>query len=126
MLMADLILEICKTNVITSLEITESNIFLENNYFTESGLTEHMAQTCSSIFGLSFFECENPEFKKLIGFITNIKKMKIFGLPKLGETIISKAEKISEYENICHISCATFCNDVLLAEAEINMFIKEI
>lgn len=126
MLMVDKILEIDSKNVITLLEIRENIIFLENGFLTESGLTEHMAQTCSSIFGQVFFENKTPESKKLIGFITNIKKMEIFSLPKTGDTIISKAEKLSEFENISHINCRTFCNEILLAEAEIIMFIREV
>ena len=126
MLMADKILEICPEQVTTIFEIRENNIFVENNQFSEAGITEHMAQTCSSIFGQTFFEKGNPDSRKVVGFITNIKKLKILKLPKTGETITSKAIKISEYENICNVSCQTFCEENLLAEAEINLFIKEI
>lgn len=125
MLMVDYILELTKENVITSFMITEDNIFVHNNTFAESGLIENMAQTCSSILGQSFFE--NLEANtKVIGFITNIKKIEIFSLPKVGDKIISKASLISQYENICHIFCETFHNDELLIRAEINLFIQEI
>lgn len=125
MLMADYILELTKEKVVTSFEILQDNIFVHQNEFVEAGLIENLAQTCSSILGQSFFE--NPEADtKVIGFITNIKKIEIFSLPKVGDKIISKASLISQYENICHIFCETFNRDELLIRAEINLFIQEI
>jgi len=125
MLMTDYILELTEEKVITSFEIKPDNIFVLNNEFVESGLIENLAQTCSSILGQSFFQNPNVE-TKVIGFITNIKKIEIFALPKVGDNIISKASLISQYENICHIFCETFINEKLLIRAEINLFIQEI
>ncbi len=89
MLMADYILELTQEKVMTSFEIKEDNIFVHNNEFVEAGLIENLAQTCSSILGQSFFE--NPEADtRVIGFITNIKKIEVFALPKVNDTIISK------------------------------------
>ncbi|WP_449400322.1 ABC transporter permease [Chryseobacterium wanjuense] len=125
MLMADYILELTKEKVVTSFEILKDNIFVHNNELVEAGLIENLAQTCSSILGQSFFE--NPETDtKVIGFITNIKKIELFALPKVGDKIISKASLISQFENICNIFCETFNNDELLIRAEINLFIQEV
>ncbi|ROH98605.1 ABC transporter permease [Chryseobacterium sp. G0240] len=125
MLMADYILELTQEKVVTSFDIKEDNIFVHNNEFVEAGLIENLAQTCSSILGQSFFE--NPEADtKVIGFITSIKKIEVFALPKAGHTIISRAELVSQFENICKIFCETFHNDQLLIRADINLFIQEI
>ncbi|MCY0969867.1 ABC transporter permease [Chryseobacterium wangxinyae] len=125
MLMADYILELTPEKVITSFKIKSDNIFVHNNHFAEAGLIEHSAQTSSSILGQSFFA--NPESNtKVIGFITNIKKIEIFALPKVGDTIISKASLISQYENICQIFCETFLGDELLIRTEISLFIQEL
>ena len=125
MLMADYILELTPEKVVTSFEITPDNIFVHNNQFVEAGLIEHSAQTSSSILGQSFFE--NPESNtKVIGFITNIKKIEVFGLPQVGDKIISKASLISKYENICNIFCETFLDDQLLICTQISLFIQEI
>lgn len=125
MLMADYILELTPEKVVTSFEIKSDNIFVHNNRFAEVGLIEHSAQTCSSILGQSFFKGSDVE-TKVIGFITNIKKIEIFSLPTVGDTIISKASLISQYENICQIFCETFCNDELLIRTEISLFIQEL
>jgi len=125
MLMVDYILELTQEKVETSFEITSENIFVHNNEFVEAGLIENLAQTCSSILGQSFYKGPDIE-TKVIGFITNIKKIEVFSLPKIGDKIISKASLISQYENICNISCESFKNDKLLIKAEINLFIQEL
>lgn len=125
MLMVDYILTLTQQNVETSFQITPDNIFVQNGFFVEAGLVENIAQTCSSIFGQNFFSDKNTE-TKLIGFITNIKKIEVFGLPKVGDTLISKATFVSQYENSCNVLCESFCNDVLLIKADINLFIQEI
>lgn len=124
MLMVDSLLELTKEKVITTFKIKEDNLFLFNNQLQESGIIENMAQTCSSIVGQSFFE-DNDD-TKVIGFITSIKKVSIFSLPNLGEEIITKASLLSQYENICMISCETFVGEQLLGNAEINLFIQEL
>lgn len=125
MLMTDYILELTKEKVITSFVIKEDNIFVNKGIFVEAGLIENSAQTCSSILGQRFFE--NPEAgTKVIGFITNIKKIEIFALPEAGNTIISKASLISQFDSICHIFCETFLDEKLLMRSEINLFIQEV
>ncbi|MCX8534489.1 ABC transporter permease [Chryseobacterium luquanense] len=125
MLMVDYILELTPEKVVTSFEIKADNIFVHNNQFVEAGLIEHSAQTSSSILGQSFFS--NTESNtKVIGFITNIKKIEIFGLPEAGNKIFSKASLISKYENICQIFCETFLDEKLLIRTEISLFIQEI
>ncbi|WP_312767239.1 ABC transporter permease [Epilithonimonas sp.] len=125
MLMTDYILELKEDKVITSFKITQDNIFVSDNKFIEAGLIENLAQTCSSILGQSFFQNPNVE-TKVIGFITNIKKIEIFTLPKVDDIIISKASLISQFENICNIFCETFLDDEILIRAEINLFIQEV
>lgn len=125
MLMVDSILEINKKEVVTQFQIQPENIFARENLFRESGLIENMAQTCSSIVGQEIIEKEDYS-GKIIGFITSIKTVKIYDLPKVEETIITKAKLVSQFENICNIACKTYIGENNIAEAEINLFIKEI
>ncbi|MEQ3661623.1 MAG: ABC transporter permease [Flavobacterium sp.] len=132
MLMVDFIYELSDQNVKTIFEIKENNIFVENGYFTEVGLIENAAQTCSSIVGQSFFLDENHEVKKdveVIGFISGIKRAKIYSQPKLGNTIQTDAVLASRFDadgySICTMNCQTYNKEVLIFEAEINLFIQE-
>lgn len=127
MLMVDQHLEIDEKSVVTSFKIQNNNIFLQNETFIEAGLIENIAQTCSSIIGQNFFIGDKENAKtRLIGFITNIKKIQVYGLPKVNDCIISKAKLISQFDKICNLSCETFLGDELLITAEINLFIQEI
>lgn len=132
MLMVDFIYELTDTNVKTVFEIKNDNLFVENNVFAEVGLVENAAQTCSAIVGQSFFLDENQDVKEgveVIGFISGIKKAKVYSLPKLGDAIKTNAVLASRFDadgySICTMSCLTYNNEVLIFEAEINLFIQE-
>jgi len=132
MLMVDLILELNNQEVKTVFEIKPENLFVENGLFAEVGLIENAAQTCSAIVGQSFFLDENQEVKEdieVIGFISGIKKVKVLALPQVGTTINTDAILNSRFDtddySICTMLCTTFCNEELLFEAEINLFIQE-
>ena len=63
MQMVDTITHINDTSILTEFLIPEDCIFLEEEYFTESGLIENMAQTCSAIVGQFFFGLEEDTKK---------------------------------------------------------------
>ena len=42
-----------KLLIITEMEVRESNIFVDDGYFSPSGLMENIAQTCAARIGLS-------------------------------------------------------------------------
>lgn len=133
MLMVDMILEMNDEKVATVFKITADNIFINNNTFTESGLIENAAQTCSSIVAKDYFVDENNEDKEnanVIGFISALKTLKIHTLPKTGDTITTKAtlasKFITETYTLCTMNCQIFHKDELLLEGEINLFIQQI
>ena len=132
MLMVDLILKMNDEYVETIFEIKEDIIFLENNFLIESGLIENMAQTCSSVVAKDYFideECNDKVGVNVVGFISAIKTLKIHTLPKVGDTIITKASLISKFVtdaySLCTMNCKTFSGDELLLEGEINLYIQE-
>ncbi|MFV8345686.1 ABC transporter permease [Flavobacterium sp. ZB4P13] len=130
--MVDAVLIIDNEKVETIFKIKEDNIFIENNIFTEAGLIENAAQTCSSIVAKDYFVDKNNEDKDdvdVVGFISAIKTLKIHTLPKAGSTINTKATLVSKFVtdaySLCTMSCQTFNNEELLLEGEINLFIQE-
>ena len=132
MLMVDMILHICGEKVTTVFKIEEDNIFVDNGFFTEVGLIENAAQTCSSIVARAFFEdsdIENKNNVNVLGFISAIRTLKIHALPKSGSEIITKSFLISKYNTelytTCLMDCKIFCGEELLLEGEINLFIQE-
>jgi 3-hydroxymyristoyl/3-hydroxydecanoyl-(acyl carrier protein) dehydratase len=132
MLMVDLILKMDNENVDTVFEIKEDNIFIQNNFFVEAGLIENMAQTCSSIVAKDYLVDENNQDidgVDVVGFISAIKTLKIFSLPKVGDVIITKASLVSKFVSdsysLCTMKCQTFADQELLLEGEITLFIQE-
>ncbi|AXB58967.1 ABC transporter permease [Flavobacterium fluviale] len=130
--MVDLILDIDANFVETTFLIKEDNIFVQNNVFIEAGLIENTAQTCSSIVGKKYFFDENGtenENVNVIGFISALKNVKIHSLPKVGDTIITKADLVSKFAGddytLCTMSCQSSVEDQLLLECEINLFIQK-
>ena len=131
MLMVDVIHELSDQEVKTVLEIKSDNIFVENGVFAEVGLIENAAQTCSAIVAKSYYVDENNEEKNdvnVIGFISGIKKLKVFDVAKVGDTIQTTAVLVSRFDaedyRICTMSCTTFNKQNLIFEAELNLFLK--
>ncbi|WJS95835.1 ABC transporter permease [Flavobacterium johnsoniae] len=132
MLMVDLILDIDANFVETIFLIKQDNIFVQNNVFIEAGLIENTAQTCSSIVGKKYFFDEDGtenENVNVIGFISALKNVKIHSLPKVGETIITKANLVSKFAGddytLCTMSCNSSVENQILLECEINLFIQK-
>ncbi|URM37949.1 ABC transporter permease [Flavobacterium anhuiense] len=132
MLMVDLILNIDSSSVETVFLVEEDNIFVQNNIFIEAGLIENTAQTCSAIVGKKYFFDDNGlenENVNVIGFISALKNVKIHALPKVGETIITKADLVSKFTGddytLCTMSCQSSAEEQILLECEINLFIQK-
>jgi len=131
-LMVDKVLSIDDNHVATSFYIKEDNIFVENEIFSEVGLIECAAQTCSSIVGKGYFDDDDleGERKKLIGFISTIKSVKIYACPSVGKTIKAEATLLSRFDTddytICTLQCKITEQSKELLYCELNLFIREI
>ncbi|RMA65735.1 hypothetical protein BXY75_0147 [Ulvibacter antarcticus] len=125
-------MEIDETSVHTEFDITKDCIFVKNERLSETGLIENAAQACSAIVGQSYFEDDDYEGEgnNLVGYISAIKKVEVYALPKQGEIITTKANLISRYDTgvitICSISCETFNNDELIVACTLNFLIHEV
>ncbi len=132
MLMVDMILEMDDEKVETIFEIREDNIFLENGFFTESGLVENMAQTCSAVVAKNYFINENDIDKSginVVGFISGIKTLQIHSLPQVNNVVVTKALLVSKFitesYSLCTMKCKTSRAEELLLEGEITLYIQE-
>ena len=66
-------------------DIRPDNIFVEDGYFSASGLIENIAQTCAARIGFvnKFILKKDVQ----IGYIGAIRNLDIFDLPKVGQQI---------------------------------------
>ena len=129
MQMVDTITDISNTHVVTEFEVKSTCIFVEEGKFAEVGLIENMAQTCSAIVGQFLFGIEDTS-NYVIGYISAIKKMELFALPKVQEVVRTEAELLSRFDTdeyyICSMRCNAFVGDILMATAEMNLVIKNL
>ena len=129
MQMVDTITDISNTHVVTEFEVKSTCIFVEEGKFAEVGLIENMAQTCSAIVGQFLFGLEDTS-NYVIGYISAIKKLELFALPKVQEVVRTEAELLSRFDTdeyyICSMRCNAFVGDILMATAEMNLVIKNL
>lgn len=132
MLMVDIITEINQLHVSTLFEIKADNLFLCDESFSEAGLIENAAQTCSAIIGQNYFFDENQqelENVAVIGFISAIKKVQIHALPKVNQTLVTQGTLVSKLEgndySICVLAVNTYVGEQKIAEAEMNLFLQK-
>ena len=132
MLMVTKLIHISDASVHTEFAIKEDCVFVKNGILSETGLIENAAQTCSAIVGQSYFDKDDlqGEGNNLVGYISAIKKVEIFGLPKQGIVITTKASLVSRFDTgsitICSIDCSTFNNDDLIVACTLNFIIHEV
>ena len=95
--MVDSLLGFSDTNVVSSFKISESNIFFENQTFSEAGLVENMAQTVALHTGYDYFLKGQPA---PTGYIGSIKEIQILRLPQLDEIITTEARILQEFMGV--------------------------
>ena len=108
MQMVDTITDISNTHVVTEFTITDSCIFVDEGLFVEVGLIENMAQTCSAIVGQFLFGIEDSS-NYVIGYISAIKKLEIFTLPKVQQAVPTEAESLSRFASVEYYNSSMRC-----------------
>ena len=132
MLMVDSVLEIDEKSVLTKFEISEKCIFLKQGKLSETGLIENAAQTASGVVGQTFFDKNDLEGvgNRVVGYISAIKKVNIFHLPRVGDTILTQANLISRFDTgevtMCSFNSETFLNKKLIVSSTMNFLIHEV
>lgn len=132
MLMVTSVLEIADDSVSTKFYIAEDCVFLKDGKLSETGLIENAAQAASGVVGQTFFEKDDLEGtgNKLVGYISAIKKVEIFQLPKTGDTIITKAKLLSRFDTgemtLCSLEAETFLAEKLIVSSTMNFLIHEV
>ena len=118
--MVDQVVGHSKTGIVTEFEILDSNYFVEDGVFTESGLLENIAQTAACKVGL---ECKLASKKVPLGFIGSINRVKISKLPEPTDILTTEVEILQEIFNISLISGKCFLNGDLLLECHMKIVI---
>jgi len=106
----------------TGLTVKEGNVLVDGDLFSESGIIEHMAQSAAVSAGGDFITRGCPVPK---GFIGAVSKLKIQMLPEVGKKLNTTITEIQKFQGISLVSARVECDDHLVAEGELKIFLQE-
>ncbi|MFR9650625.1 MAG: hydroxymyristoyl-ACP dehydratase [Rikenellaceae bacterium] len=107
---------------VSSLTISEDNIFCEFGALSECGVIEHIAQSAALRVGY-IYRSEGREVP--IGFIGSVNRFKIFELPKIGSKITTEIRVEQEVMNITLISAVVKIEQRVIAESMMKIFLQD-
>lgn len=100
----------------------KENIFVKNDFFTEPGLIEHMAQTVALHTGFQFFLKKE---KAPTGYIGSIKKIEIERLPSVHEEIETEVTIVQEFLGVTLVEIVSKCKGKMISKGELKTVIAK-
>ena len=108
----------------TETEIKESNIFVDNGYFSPSGMMENIAQTCAARVG--FYNKYVLHKDVQVGFIGAVRNYVINELPPAGSVIHTKVDILQDIFGMTLANAEVVCRDKVYATAEIKLSVRNV
>ena len=108
----------------TETEITDTNIFVDNGYFSPSGMMENIAQTCAARVG--FYNKYVLHKDVQVGFIGAVRNYVINELPPVGTVIHTKVDILQDIFGMTLANAEGVCGDKVYATAEIKLSVRNV
>jgi predicted hotdog family 3-hydroxylacyl-ACP dehydratase len=121
-IMVDALIVADEKSATSSFCILAENVLVFEGVFQESGLLENIAQTIALKSG---FEAAKQHAKPKIGFIVLIKKIELFDLPIIGETIRTNVEIIMKFDSMLVVRGESFVEDRKCCSCEMSLFLEK-
>jgi predicted hotdog family 3-hydroxylacyl-ACP dehydratase len=121
--MVDKLLYCDETTARTSFTVRPDNIFVEDGELREPGLAENIAQTAATRSGYASAAANEPT---PVGYIGAIKNLEIMALPKTGDKLMTEIKIVNQVFDVTLISGKVFCDERLMAQCEMKIFINQI
>lgn len=121
-IMVDKIIHYSEEKIIGGLTVLKENIFVKNDFFTEPGLIEHMAQTVALHTGFQFFLKKE---KAPTGYIGSIKKIEIERLPSVHEEIETEVTIVQEFLGVTLVEIVSKCKGEMISKGELKTVIAK-
>ena len=122
MIMVSGLLHVEEKSADTLLTILPENLFVENGFFTEPGIVEHIAQSTALHAGYGYIKAGKSV---PVGYIAAVKNLTINYLPEVNQELTTRVEIINYIMNVILVWAEVKCNDQLVATCEMRVFIKE-
>lgn len=121
--MIDRLVEFGMTRTVTETKISQKNIFVDNGYFSASGLIENIAQTCAARIGYVNKYILQKGIQ--IGYIGAVRNLTIYDLPKVNDVITTTVEIQEEVFGMMLASAKIACNEHVYVDTEMKIAVKE-
>lgn len=116
----------------TALSVCPDNYFiLPDGTMAETGLIEHLAQSCSALSGYKALMQASPSGEDLkkappppVGLIGEVKQFECHRRPRLGEKLKSTVTFGFSFGNVTLATGQTFVNDELIADIQLKIFMQ--
>ena len=108
---------------VTETLVSEDNIFVDNGFFSASGIIENMAQTCAARIGYVNKYILQKGIQ--IGFIGAIRGLNLFCRPKTGDLLRTTVTVREEIFGMTLVEAEVKVGDRLVAEAGMKIALRE-
>lgn len=105
--------------IIAEFTITEDNIFVQESYFHEPGIMEHMAQSAAL---RSTLKAQQKGEETPLGYFAGIKKFNLYKCPKINATLKTTVRNIVVLDKATVVNVETVCNEHMVATAEMSFY----
>lgn len=106
----------------SGLTVTCDNLFCQGGVLQESGLIEHIAQSAAARIGYLHLRQQQPV---PLGFIGSVEKTNVYQLPLVGAELHTRITVIQEVFDITLITAQVTCDDKLLIECRMKIYLKK-
>ena len=117
-------------SAVTTLSVSLNNYFiLPDHTMAETGLIEHLAQSCSALAGYQALSQATPSETGLegnppVGLIGEVKQFECRRRPQVGERIKSIVTFGLTFGNVTLATGQTFVDEELIADIKLKIFIQ--
>ena len=108
----------------TETVISDTNIFVDNGYFSPSGMMENIAQTCAARVG--FYNKYVLHKDVQVGFIGAVRNYVINELPAAGTTIHTKVDILQDIFGMTLANARVVSGFKIYATAEIKLSVRNV
>lgn len=119
--MVDELVEASTEHAITRFEIRSNTLFVENNFLTEAGLIENIAQTAAAQAG---YLAQQQNMPTPVGFIASISDFKISNFPSVGATLTTSITITNRVFDVIIINAHTTQHNLEFCSCQMKIFIK--
>ena len=114
------------THAVAALTVLKENYFiLPDKTMAETGLIEHIAQSCSALMGLQALEQEGSGDKPPVGLIGEVKHFECMRRPEIGEKVSTTIEFGFSFGNATLATGESRVGDETIAKAQVKIFSEE-